>query len=247
MLTPEQFYNTLADQYDGMTRFEDRLAKQRPILSSMLMRFPARRAIDLGCGTGVHAIALAQMGVKVTGVDISNGMLDQARTNAENTGLNVRFKKGDFLTPITKTRFDLLLCLGNSLPHIASRDELTKVFKHWRQLCARDGVLIIQLLNYERVLEKRERIVNIRRDGDDTIIRFYDFLDDALQFNILTLQENGSEISHTLQSTRLTPFTEEDIIAAAFAADFSAEQSYGSLSFDPLTDESADLVVVLFP
>lgn len=245
MLTPEQFYNTLADQYDGMTRFSDRLLKQQELLSTLLEKFPSRSAVDMGCGTGVHAIALAQLGLDVTGVDISAGMLEKARAHAKETDATIRFIEGDFLALIPRAPFDLLLCVGNSLPHLTSRTALTAVFTHWRKLCADDGRVIIQLLNYRRVLEKGDRIVNIRRDGSETNIRFYDFLDDALQFNILTLHDEGSGIAHTLQSTRLTPFTEKDITDAAHAADFSSVTAYGSLRFEPFTDESTDLVVVL--
>jgi SAM-dependent methyltransferase len=245
MLTTGQFYNALADQYDDMTRFAARLNQQKGVLSAILAKFPARSALDMGCGTGVHAIALAQLGLDVTGVDVSTRMLEKARRHAKKTRTVIRFVEGDFLTARPRVPCDMLICLGNSLPHLESRDALTAVLTHWRSLQATDGYVVIQLLNYRRVLEQRERIVNIRRDGGETIIRFYDFHDDALQFNILTLDETESGISHKLQSTRLTPFTEEDITAAAFAADFSAAIAYGSLRLEPFTDSSTDLVVVL--
>lgn len=245
MLTPEQFYNALADQYDGMTRFSVRMHQQKEVLSAILAQFPARSAVDMGCGTGVHAIALAQLGLDVTGVDISASMLEKARAHARETDTTLRFIEGDFLVRIPHAPVDLLICLGNSLPHLESRDALAAVLTHWRSLCAPGGRIIIQLLNYRRVLARGERIVNIRRDGSDTIVRFYDFLGDALQFNILTLHEDGSDISHALQSTRLTPFTEEDITAAAFAAKFSEVVAYGSLRFEPFAENSTDLVVVL--
>ncbi len=245
MLTPGQFYNSLADQYDGMTRFDARLTRQRELLSSIITRFPSRQVVDMGCGTGVHAIALAQLGLDVTGVDISAGMLEKAHAHAEETGTDVRFIEGDFLTSLPPGSADLLLCLGNSLPHLPSVEALTEVLTRWRSICSQEGRVIIQLLNYRRVLDMRERIINIRRDGEDTIIRFYDFLDGFLQFNILLMREGSPAITHSLQSTRLTPFTDTDIAAAATSAGFSEVLFYGSLDFTAFSDESTDLLAVL--
>jgi 2-polyprenyl-3-methyl-5-hydroxy-6-metoxy-1,4-benzoquinol methylase len=245
MLTPEEFYDTLADQYDGMTQFSVRLHKQKELLASVLQTLPANTVIDMGCGTGVHAIALALLGCDATGVDISENMLVRARVHAADAGAAVRFLQGDFLTTAPSAPFDLLLCLGNSLPHLESRAVLVAVLRHWRALCAPGGHVLIQLLNYRRVLERRERIVNIRRSGGDTIIRFYDFLDDALQFNILTVREAGGSMTHSLQSTRLIPFVESDFVSAASAAGFSDVRTYDSLAFNPFSDAGTDLVAVL--
>lgn len=245
MLTPGNFYDALADQYDGMTQFSARLDAQRRILEDLLLRYPARRAVDMGCGTGVHTIALAQLGVDVTGVDVSEGMLGKARMHAAETGVQIDFRLGDFLTDIGTGVVQLVLCLGNSLPHLDSHDALTKALEHWRALCAEGGHVVIQLLNYRRVLARRERIVNIRRDGPETIVRFYDFIDGALQFNILTIREAESGITHDLRSTRLMPFLDTDIATAARNAGFHSVGEFGSLRLDPHTDESTDLVVVL--
>lgn len=245
MQTPRKFYDALADQYDGMTQFSARLDAQRRVLSDLLQRYPARHAVDMGCGTGVHAIALAQLGVDVTAVDISEGMLGKARVHAAESGVYIDFRLGDFLTDVENAPVQLLLCLGNSLPHLESRDALTEALAHWRALCAEGGHVVIQLLNYHRVLAQRERIVNIRRDGHDTIVRFYDFIDDSLQFNILTIREAETGITHDLRSTRLMPFLDTDIAVAAGNAGFHSVEEFGSLRFDPFTDESTDLVVVL--
>ena len=43
--------------------------------------------LDMGCGTGRHAIRLAQEGYHVIGVDISQAMLDQARAAAQKAGV----------------------------------------------------------------------------------------------------------------------------------------------------------------
>ncbi|MDZ4042629.1 MAG: methyltransferase domain-containing protein [Eubacteriales bacterium] len=51
--------------------------------------------LDIGCGTGRHAIELAKRGYSVTGVDLSEAQLSRARLNAEATKVNVRFIRAD--------------------------------------------------------------------------------------------------------------------------------------------------------
>jgi SAM-dependent methyltransferase len=53
------------------------------------------RAIDIGCGTGTQAVYLARRGWKVTGVDVVERALAQARSRAESAGVDVRWVCGD--------------------------------------------------------------------------------------------------------------------------------------------------------
>src|SRR5262249_31139609 len=57
------------------------------------------RAIDLGCGTGTHAVWLARQGFDVTGVDLSPAAVERARRQAEAAGVAVRFLAADLLDP----------------------------------------------------------------------------------------------------------------------------------------------------
>jgi glycine/sarcosine N-methyltransferase len=242
-VSPEQFYDQLAAEYDEMTQFAQRLPGQRDLLAHFL---PLQHAIDMGCGTGLHSIALASLGVHVVGIDISTEMLEQARGNAVNQGVTAEFINGDFFTapPENCAPADLLLCLGNSLPHI-KRNELHDLFFHWHGLLRPGGLAVIQLLNYNRVLSRGERIVNIRRSGNGTLVRFYDFLDDALRFNILTITETAGSLAHTLRASMLTPFTDDEIITVAQATGYSSVEIFASMSHEPFSIDATDCVAFL--
>jgi ubiquinone/menaquinone biosynthesis C-methylase UbiE len=240
-----RFYDSLSDFYDGMISFDTRLEKERATMQNLRERVRMERVLDMGCGTGVQSIALAQLGARVIGVDVSKGMLSKAHAHARSLGVDVEFVHGDFLQPLPPESVDALLCFGNSLPHIPSDEDLCGVFTHWRRLLAPDGVVLLQLLNYRRILAEQQRIVNIRRHGDATIVRFYDFLPAALRFNILTIYEGPGAVTHTLQSTELQPFTDERMRDAASRAGFSMLDVYGDVRFAPYSEASTDCVVVM--
>jgi SAM-dependent methyltransferase len=67
--------------------------------------------LDLGCGTGRHAVEFAKRGYSVTGVDLSEGMLAQAREAAEREGVAVEWLHADAQTVRLDKRFDLVVCL----------------------------------------------------------------------------------------------------------------------------------------
>ncbi len=71
MLTESEFYDRLAESFDVMTDWQNRLAFEMPFLEKTLARHNARSVLDCACGTGGHAIALAQRGYRVAASDIS--------------------------------------------------------------------------------------------------------------------------------------------------------------------------------
>ncbi|WP_165985476.1 class I SAM-dependent methyltransferase [Streptomyces sp. YIM 98790] len=67
--------------------------------------------LDAGCGTGTMSLLLAQAGHRVTGVDISPRMIEQARAKLAASGLAADFLVGDASAPpVGGRRFDVLLC-----------------------------------------------------------------------------------------------------------------------------------------
>jgi 2-polyprenyl-3-methyl-5-hydroxy-6-metoxy-1,4-benzoquinol methylase len=67
--------------------------------------------LDIGCGTGRHSIELAKRGYKVTGVDLSSGMLAQAKKFANESGVEVEWIKADATKFKSKRKFDATICL----------------------------------------------------------------------------------------------------------------------------------------
>lgn len=79
--------------------------------AAALVPAPAR-VLDAGCGTGRSTIALSAMGYEVTGVDVDDAMLDEARAEAP----DLDWRLADLATLDLGERFELVLLAGNIIP-----------------------------------------------------------------------------------------------------------------------------------
>jgi SAM-dependent methyltransferase len=75
-------YDDFSADYDRFMNWPARLAAEMPFIEGQLQAIGARRVLDVACGTGMHAVALAQRGYSVAGADFSTGMVERARANA---------------------------------------------------------------------------------------------------------------------------------------------------------------------
>ena len=72
---------------------------------------PGSSILDIGCGTGRHDIELAKRGYQVTGVDISLGMLTEAKKAAQEAKVKIEWIRSDAVKYTSIKLFDAAICL----------------------------------------------------------------------------------------------------------------------------------------
>jgi malonyl-CoA O-methyltransferase len=134
-------YDRWAEVYDG----EDNplILLEEMHLGQLLGDVSGLAVLDLGCGTGRHALRLAAQGAFVTAVDFSKAMLDRAsrKSGAE----KIAFLCHDLAEPlpVQLASFDRLLsCL--MMEHVAN---LGALFMEMRRLCKPDGASIVSVMH----------------------------------------------------------------------------------------------------
>jgi len=242
----ERFYDALAPSYDELTSFEKRFVQEKPFFRLLVEKHQIKSALDAGSGTGFHSLLLAQLGVSVTALDFSAAMLKKLKRHAIDMRVKIETVESSFQQMkqhVNKT-FDAVFCLGNTLPHLLTTGELRNTIESFSSLLKPKGILLIQLLNYERILAEKERVQNVREAGGKVFVRFYDYEETFITFNILTIQNVDGVWQHSLQSTRLRPVSEEELGNILTSAGFVDRRIHGSISFDPFDGHaSRDLVV----
>jgi glycine/sarcosine N-methyltransferase len=243
----EQFYDSLADEYDEMTSMEARFSKEKPIFQSLVEKYNVAAALDAGCGTGFHSILLAQLGLQITATDISERMLHVTRENAKHKRVRIETIQTSFIDmqKNVKKIYDAVFCLGNSLPHILEEKELLSSLKEFNKALKSGGHLFIQMLNYDRIMKNRNRIQSIKEVDGKIFVRFYDYLNKTLLFNILTMQKQEGVMKHSLRSVEIFPWQSVDLVHTLKDTGYRNVRLFGSMSLDSYDKYlSKDLVVI---
>jgi len=254
MLSETEFYDRLAEFFDVMTDWSSRLAIELPFLEMLLARHNVQAVLDCACGTGGHAIALAQRGYRVTGSDASAQMIARAQAQAARASVAISFHVARFQELYTTfgTQFDAVLCLGNSLPHVLSDTDALTSLMNMRACLRAGGVLILHNLNYDKRWKEKPRWFAVNagmlQQRETLVWRFadYDTVATLLTFNIALFTKNEQgEWSVQVQSTRQHPYQQREIEMLLRRAGFRAMTFYGDLQGAPFdAEQSPDLVVV---
>jgi len=135
-LSTREGYDRWSELYD---EDDNPLVKlEEPIVDAMLGGVRGLDVLDLGCGTGRHAIRLARDGARVAALDFSSGMLARARRKSDR---RIRYACGDLrrTLPFADASFDRVTCCL-VLDHI---HELDPLFGEMNRVCRRNGFVLL--------------------------------------------------------------------------------------------------------
>lgn len=138
------FNEDYASAYDVMYAGKDNAAECDAV-SKLVERFgdgKIARILDLGCGTGRHAVEFAARGFDVTGVDFSEAMLNRARQRPYSGRGALDFVQGDARSYRAAAPFDAVLMNFNVLGYMNGNDDLNAALATARANLRDGGVFI---------------------------------------------------------------------------------------------------------
>jgi glycine/sarcosine N-methyltransferase len=253
--------------YDTFVDWKKRLMREAPFFTSQFEAHGVRRVIDVGCGSGMHALMWAKWGLDVVGVDPDPAMLAraeahraEAQAEVDAAGGSIAFVAGGFggLTALGLGAFDAVTSTGNALPHVDGAEGLRAALADFAAVLRPGGLLVLHLLNHDRLIAGNVRalgspVVRDAPEGTFVFLRVIDLAPGKVLFDFVTMLrpagawESGAEWEVSSRRTVHTALPTDVLLPALRQAGFSEIARFGSHDgkpFDPATDESVVFAAV---
>ena len=126
---PQNYFGEhIAERYDDTSADMFEPAQVNPVVNFLAELATDGTALELGIGTGRIALPLAQRGIRVHGIDLSEAMV--ARLRAKPGGDQITVTIGDFATTRVAGRFSVAYLVFNTIMNLTTQDEQVACFQN---------------------------------------------------------------------------------------------------------------------
>lgn len=168
-----------------------------------------RSILDASCGIGTQSLGLAARGFEVTASDLSPGAVARAQKEAQARNLRITFSVCDMreLYSHHGGGFDVVICAGNSIPHLLSDSEILLALREMYACLRLGGGCILTIRPYDREARGTGIIkpFGVREEGEKRYIIFqvWDFEGEHYAFSMYFMEEDkrsGAVETHVMRS-----------------------------------------------
>lgn len=197
--------------------------------------------LDLGCGTGRHALELTRLGYRVTCLDLSSVLLKLAKQKSDEKDARIRFVRADMRFIPFADAFDAVLSFFTTFGYFKTDEENQKTLLSIRTALRKGGYFFLDYLNKAYVIKNLVPL-DSRETADFDILqeRHYNRAEERIEKTI-TLKENGEERQY-FESVRL--YTLEEMKSMLHKAGLRLENVFGDFDGDVFYSESPRLILV---
>ena len=195
------YESLLAQHYTWMlgADFDQLVAEQRHLLDSLgidVSGSPTSLALDLGCGSGVHSVALAELGHHtVVSVDISRTLIDELTARATRYPA-IRPVHADLCagldTIVEPQSVSTAVCMGDTLPHLPDTTAVRRLVDDVFDVLVPGGAFILSFRDLTTPLNGLDRFIQVRADRDRIMTCFLEDDGDAVRVHDL-IHTNGPD------------------------------------------------------
>ena len=202
---------------------------------------PGGDLLDVPCGFGRHTVPLAAAGFRVTGVDRTQPLLDEARRRA-GEGRWPKFARADYRElPFADASFDAALNLFSSLGYLGDEED-TRALAEIGRVLRPGGRLLIDIMHRDRLVSAfNEQDWHMLGEGRLLLEqRTFDPVSGLAQTTQTLIESSGARDSRTFS---IRVYTATELLAMLAAAGFSEARCHGDLEGGPFATDTRLVVV----
>jgi ubiquinone/menaquinone biosynthesis C-methylase UbiE len=208
--------------------------------------------LELACGTGRITIPLAEQGFQITGLDINDSMLAQARRKSTEKGLNIEWLKSDCRDFNLNRKFNLIFIPFNTLVHLLDLKSIESCFACARRHLADQGRFIVDVFNPRleiliRDSSKRYPVAEYTDpDGrGEVVITENNVYEKATQINRLRWYYRfADQTDEIVQNVDMRIYYPQELDMLLHYNGFAIDAKYGNYDETPFVSTSPKQIVV---
>ena len=194
------------------------------------------KIIDIACGAGRHTLFLSKLGYHTTGIDLSEESIKFAKEKSKG---KIPFEVWDMRKCYKKQEFDVALNLFTSFGYFENNEDDLSAIKAMSDNLKEEGILIIDFLNYKKVI--------------DNLVKKETKVIDGVQFNISRKVEDGFiikniEVIHDEEKMsfqeKVKSLTKYDFSELLTFAGLQIIDTFGNYSLDIFNQQTSDRLII---
>jgi ubiquinone/menaquinone biosynthesis C-methylase UbiE len=240
-------YEDFAERYDlsfGQLDQPDPLTVE--FFRKLFTTHAVNTVLDCACGTARHLRLFHSLGCEVSGSDLSESMLAQARKNLTEHGIEALLRQADYrdLPRHFQRQFDAVVCIG-SIGYMPNDKEYLSAFESMGQVLRQGGILVLTAIPTDRQWKQKPRFMLTANTRDFSRLFVVDYLEQTARYNILDVFHGDQVGELKVWSAELSVRLRDDLERLLQAAGFHTVDFYGAFDFAPYDKEQSNHLIAV--
>jgi len=250
ILSQLEFFELLSESFDQLISWPTRIGTEGMFFKKLVTDNKLKSSLDVACSTGFHVIMLRRLGLDASGIDASPKMIQKARTNSVTCGVTVEYILGDYMNMSKRFSegFDLITCLGDTIAHVRSGQDLRKLFQEVYKSLNPGGLFVIQARNYDFIMKHGARFTpptGSRNGTEETLFfRLLDFNPKTLNLSIAKFRWHENRWESSVYTTEIHPYLKKELESALKSVGFAKLDSYRNYNFEDYDPNGSDVILI---